>query len=199
MIYIKHRQNRIDQLKKLDITYGTEIDVRSYAKQIVLSHESFKENVKFEKWLKYYNHKFLIINVKEEGIEKKLISILKKNKIKNYFLLDVTIPMIIKLNKVNFFNIAIRISEYENLSNINKFNIMNKWVWIDTFNNKIPISLRNIINLKRKSYKLCLVSPELIYKRKKSIDKIILKNIKLINKFDAICTKFPSYWEKLIK
>ena len=39
----------------------------------------------FKKWIKYYKHALLIINIKEEGLEESILKILKENKINNYF------------------------------------------------------------------------------------------------------------------
>lgn len=197
MIYVKHRQNKIFDLQKLDSEYGAEIDIRSYNKKLIIHHEPFIKGNDFEKWLKNYNHKFLIANVKEEGIEKKIISILNKYNIKKYFLLDVTIPMITKLNINKYYNIALRVSKYENILNIANFNKNNKWLWLDTFDNKIPINYEKIIKLKKNNYKFCLVSPELITNNKEDIIFLSNKYNRLIKRMDIICTKFPEYWESL--
>ena len=36
---------------------------------LILNHEPFENGVLFEKWLNEFNHKYLILNVKEEGLE----------------------------------------------------------------------------------------------------------------------------------
>ena len=195
MIYVKHRQNKIFNIKKLNPKFGAEIDIRSYNNKLIIHHEPFMQGEDLEKWLKNYNHKFLIANIKEEGIEKKIISILNKHNIKKYFLLDVTIPMINKLNNSNFYKIALRISKFENLLNITNFNKRNKWLWIDTFDKKFPINIKDIILVKSNNYKLCLVSPELITNNKNDIEIFYKKNFKMIKKIDIICTKFPEHWE----
>ena len=75
-----------------------EVDVRDYKNKLVLSHDPFKDGENFIKYLKYFKHKFLIVNIKSE-IETKVFKILKQKKITNYFFLDITIPFIIKLYK----------------------------------------------------------------------------------------------------
>lgn len=195
MIYVKHRQNKIIDLFKLNTNYGAEIDVRSSKKKLVIHHDPFNEGEDFEKWIKNYNHRYLIVNIKEEGIEKKIISILNKNYIKNYFLLDVTVPMINKLNQSKFYKIALRISKFEGYLNIFNFNNKNKWLWIDSFDKKFPINNKQILDAKNKKFKLCLVSPELITNNKIDINFFYNKNKKLIQNMDMICTKFPEYWE----
>ena len=64
MIIIKHRVNSIEDLKKTSNKYGVEIDLRSYGQQIIVDHEPFRKSITFIKWLRFYKHKFLILNVK---------------------------------------------------------------------------------------------------------------------------------------
>ena len=78
MIIIKHRINRINQIKNTSKDYGVEIDLRSDLKTIYLHHEPYKKGAKFTQWIKEYNHKILVLNVKEEGLENKIIKVLKK-------------------------------------------------------------------------------------------------------------------------
>ena len=39
-----------------------------------------KEGELFKKWIKNFNHRLIVLNVKEEGLEKKILKILKKIK-----------------------------------------------------------------------------------------------------------------------
>ena len=110
MILIKHRINKIEDLKKIPKTLGVEIDIRSKNNDLILHHDPFSKAIKLNKWLKCYKHKIIIANVKEEGIEKKIIKIFKKHKITNYFLLDVTTPKIVEITSKGFKKIALRVS-----------------------------------------------------------------------------------------
>mgnify|MGYP001406597621 FL=1 len=85
MIIIKHRVNSIIKLKNTPKNFGVEIDLRSDLNNIFLNHDPFKKGELFEKWIKFFKHKLIILNVKEEGLEPKILSILKKNKVKNFF------------------------------------------------------------------------------------------------------------------
>ena len=76
MIIIKHRINTIRNLNKTDKNFGVEIDLRSDKKNIYLHHDPFKKGVLFKKWIKYYKHKIMVLNVKEEGLEKSILKIL---------------------------------------------------------------------------------------------------------------------------
>ena len=72
-----------------------------------------------DNWIRKYNHKFLIINIKEEGLEKYIIKILKNKKIKDFFFLDQSFPFLIKTLNSNETRCAIRFSEYEDIKTIN--------------------------------------------------------------------------------
>lgn len=187
MEIIIHRVNKIKNLENIPKNFGVEIDLRDYNKELVVQHDPFKRGDVFEKYLKKYKHGTLIIDVKSERIEQEAIRLLKKNKIKKYFFLNSTYPMIIDLTKKNIRDIAIRISDYESFDNIQKFKKNCKWIWLEIFDN-FNISKKQVIYLKNKSIKICLVSPELhnkpnnIKKIKQFIKK---KNIKIT----AVCTK----------
>ena len=75
MIFIKHRVNKIRDLKKLNKEYGVEIDIRSNGKNLYLHHDPYKKGESFIKWLRYYNHNVIVLNVKEEGLEDQIIKI----------------------------------------------------------------------------------------------------------------------------
>ena len=46
MLIIKHRLNTIKKLEKLNYDYGAEIDIRSYNREIIISHDPFKKGRK---------------------------------------------------------------------------------------------------------------------------------------------------------
>ena len=85
MYYIAHRINTIKQLKKLDKKYGIEIDIRDNGKNLIVVHDPFKKGVLLTSFLKFYKHKILIANIKSERIEDKVIKVLNKYNISNYF------------------------------------------------------------------------------------------------------------------
>ena len=194
MIIIKHRVNTSKELKKLSINFGAEIDLRSKNKDIYLHHDPFKKGELFSNWIKYFKHKLLVLNVKEEGLEQKIVSILKKNNIKNFFFHDQTFSSLLK--NMNKTKVSIRYSEFEDLKKINKLFNSIKWIWLDNFN-EIKINRKFYSFLKKKKVKICIVSPELVKKsRSKEIKKIksYLKKNKYI--VDAVCTKNSKLWSK---
>lgn len=193
MIIIKHRVNKINDLKKLNKNFGTEIDIRSKNKKIYLHHDPYKQGVELKNWVKFYNHRIIVLNVKEEGLEKQIIKILKKTKINNFFFHDQTFSSLIK--SANFTKVSLRLSEFEEIKNLNKILKKIKWVWIDHFT-KFELSMKNYYLIKKNKAKICIVSPELVNKKNYKNKINILKQKIKKNKFniDAVCTKFPKNW-----
>jgi len=195
MIIIKHRVNTIKDLKKTDKNFGVEIDLRSNQSDVYLHHDPFKKGELFDKWVRSFKHKMLILNVKEEGLEDKILKILKKNKIKKFFFHDQTFSSLLK--NMTKTHVSIRYSEYESLQKTNYLFKKIKWIWIDNFN-KIKLEKKFYQELKKNKVKICLVSPELVkIKRKKEIKKVISFLKKNNFKIDAVCTKKPKLWSSL--
>ena len=191
---IKHRVNNLNNLKNTPKKFGVEIDVRSYKNKLILNHEPFLNGENFDEYLNQFDHRFLIINVKEEGIEKRIFQLIKYFKIKNYFFLDSTIPFSLKMNKIK--NKSLRISDIENVNfNSSKIKSFN-WVWVDYLNERYSLKKKELSILKKLKIKLCLVSPELV--NNKFHPKILFDFIKIYNFVpDAICTKKTNYWDKI--
>ena len=185
MIFVAHRVNTLSHLKKIDKSFGIEVDLRDNFNGIYVQHDPFKKGILFDEYIKYFNHKFLICNIKSERIELEVARILKKKKIKNYFFLDSSFPMLVSCIKKKLLNQSLRFSKFENLPNTSFFNSV-KWIWLDTFDG-LPSD--NIIKMiKNKNKKICLVSPELhkIKVSKKKLKFFLKKNFYHI---DMICTK----------
>ncbi|MDQ1911646.1 hypothetical protein RAC89_14645 [Paenibacillus sp. GD4] len=188
MNFIAHRINSVEQLKDVPMHLGVELDLRDHKDgRIIIHHDPFTEGECFEEYLKQYKHGTIILNVKSERIEHKVLELIKKYNIKDYFFLDSSFPMIFNLVQNGEHNIALRYSEYESLESVLLMQNKVKWVWVDCFT-KLPIDKNSYQTLKEAGFKLCLVSPELqgrpedIPNYKKNLEK---ENIV----FDAICTK----------
>ena len=197
ILIINHRINSSSQLSKINTNQGVEIDLRSNMQNIYLNHDPFKTGELFSKWIKKFKHKLIVLNVKEEGLESKILNILKTNKVNNFFFHDQTFSSILK-NK-NKTKVSIRYSEYEKIENKNKLFDKIKWLWVDNFT-EIKIEKKFYLFLKKKKVKICIVSPELVKKKRlNEIKKICLylkKNNFLI---DAVCTKKPKYWIRCLE
>ena len=192
MIIIKHRVNTSKELKKINKNLGVEIDLRSHKNDIYLHHDPFKIGELFTKWIKNFNHRVIVLNVKEEGLENKILRILNNKKIKNFFFHDQTFSTMLKNMKKT--KVSIRYSEFEDLKKKNKLFRHIKWLWIDNFS-EVKIDKKFYSFLKANGVKICLVSPELVKKNRTKEIKSIIKYLKK-NKFkiDAVCTKKPKLW-----
>ena len=196
-LFICHRINNSDELEKVQETQGIELDLRDKGEKIILCHDPFGDGEDFEDFLKKFNKKLIILNVKSERIEYKVLELLRKYNIKEYLFLDSSFPMIYQLNKINEKNIAIRFSEFETIESVEKVKNMVKWVWVDCFND-FPLDQKSYTTIKKLGLKICLVSPELQGHDITMVDTI--KNIIDSNNFhiDAICTKYYNIklWNK---
>lgn len=194
MDIVIHKINTIQELKYIPKKYGVEIDVRAYKKKIVLSHEPFINGEDLKNYLNFFFHKLLVINIKETGIEKKVLNLLKKRNIKNFFLLDLEFPFYFRAKKKDFRNTSIRFSQFESINTVQNYKNKIKWVWIDTYK-KFPITKFNIKILNY--FKKCLVCPER-WGRPGDINKYISKIKKNKYKIDAVMTsiKYATQWEK---
>ena len=185
--FIAHRVNTVEELKGLPLEYGVELDLRDDGDDLVLQHDPFKSGELFEDYLKHYQHGTMILNIKSERIEHRVLELIKKYGIDDYFFLDSSFPMIFLLSNQGENNCAVRFSEYEGLDTILAMAGKIKWVWVDCFT-RLPIDPASYDKLKSAGYKICLVSPELqgrpedieLYKARLEKQGII---------FDAICTK----------
>ena len=198
MIFIKHRINTLEQLKETSPKYGVEIDLRSYKKDLILNHEPFENGVLFEKWLTEFKHKYLILNVKEEGLEERCISLMNKFRITNFFFLDQSFPMLIKTALGGNIKTAVRFSSFESIDTVLKFKGIVEWVWIDYYE-MYPLNKEIIDLIKRNNFKICLVSPELQGRSNKTILKAQTSIISFKKNINAVCTKNISLWESFYK
>lgn len=197
--FIAHRINSIEELKKLDSQYGVELDLRDLGDRLILRHDPFGDGEDFEEYLKHYHHGLMILNIKSERIEHRVLELIKKYNIKEYFFLDSSFPMIYLLSSAGESNTAIRFSEFEGLDTVFAMQSKVQWVWVDCFT-KLPITKESYALLKAAGFKLCLVSPEL-QKRDQDIESYrdYLQKEGIV--FDLICTKSYNVgrWENTTK
>lgn len=197
MEFISHRVNTVKDLKNTPIEFGVELDLRDNIDgSIYINHDPFVQGENFEDYLREYQHGMMILNIKSERIEYKVLDLLKKYKIEKYFFLDSSFPMIKALTDQGESNIALRYSEFEGIDTIKLMSGRAKWVWIDCFNS-FPLEESIYLKLKDMGYNLCFVSPELQGQPEKIeeyADNIKKRNIN----FDAICTKLYNIdgWKK---
>ena len=194
MDVILHRVNTKNALIKIPVNYGVEVDIRTKGNRLILQHEPFKNGEDFEEWLKFYRHKFIILNVKEEGLEGYVTNLMEKFKIENYFFLDQSFPFLIKISDSNT-RCSVRISEFESIYTAISLSGKIDWVWIDCFS-KFPLTKEQVQSLRIDfGFKLCFVSPELQGRMSVMHVKKFIQELRSLDIHgDAVCTKFPELW-----
>jgi len=83
MIIVNHKVNSLKKLGNTPLSCGVEVDLRDYENKLLLNHEPFSDGLAFEEFLKHYNHKLLILNIKSEGIEERALKLISKYNIKD--------------------------------------------------------------------------------------------------------------------
>ena len=175
--------------------FGVETDIRDLNGVLVISHdiptlydtEIITLDCFFELYKSFNIDPPLALNVKSDGLQEKLLELIIKYEIKNYFVFDMSIPDTIGYIKKGL-KVFSRQSEYEQTpAFVDKID----GVWLDEFNShwikpdKISDHLEN-------NKKVCIVSPEL-HKRDKSYEwqeyKSISKTISSGN--IMLCTDLP--------
>jgi hypothetical protein len=194
MIVIQHRVNQIDLLQRTPKHLGVEVDVRSNLEELYLSHDPFVEGASFTEFLDHFDHSFIVLNLKEEGLEGRCVELLLSRGIGNYFFLDQSMPFLIKRGLAGIKDGACRISEYESLSTVNNLLPFCQWVWVDSFSSE-SVSFETLTHLRSLGLKICLVSPELHgMDRQGEIELLVSLTQGLDFQIDAVCTKFPEKW-----
>lgn len=197
MKLISHRRNTVQQLNATPKKYGVEVDIRSYGEQLIIHHDPFVLGESFEEWIAAYQHGTLILNVKEEGLEGRLITLMQSHGIDDYFFLDQSFPFLVKWAKAGEHRCAVRVSEFESIETALTLAGKVDWVWVDCFTH-FAFSRLDSQRLKNAGFKLCLVSPELQGRDDKVeiplLAKILIERDILA---DAVCTKRPDLWEQL--
>lgn len=177
MLIIRHRINTLEALESVPSEYGIEFDVRD---GLVVTHDHRGTGPTLREFLQKAHHAFYIVNIKCEGIEHEVLALLREFNIDNFFLLDCSFPMMIRLSNSGETRIAVRLSEFESIETVWAMKGRADWVWIDCFTKFVPYETL------RGEFKLCIVSPEL---QGRTEDAPTLRNV------DAVCTKRPDLWK----
>lgn len=85
MKLIAHRRNTLAELRATPIEYGVEVDIRSIGERLIIHHDPFVDGEDFIAWLAHYRHGTLILNVKEEGLEQRLLNLMAEQGIGDFF------------------------------------------------------------------------------------------------------------------
>jgi hypothetical protein len=194
MRFIAHRINTAAQLRQTPQEYGVELDLRDRGERLIVQHDPFADGEDFEVYLRDYRHGLMILNVKSERIEPRVLELVRKHNIRDYFFLDCSFPMIRYLVAQGEHRIAVRFSEFEPIESALALAGQVDWAWIDCFT-KMPLDSTSYARLKP-HFKLCGVSPEL---QGRPVETIAAYAQQLAPfPLDAICTKRPDLWQQAI-
>lgn len=195
MKLIAHRRNTVSELLATDPKYGIEVDIRSEGGRLIIHHDPCVVGEFFDEWIRVYRHGTLILNVKEEGLEARLIALMQTEGITDYFFLDQSFPFLVKWSKAGEQRCAVRVSEFESIETALTLAGKVDWVWVDCFTH-FPLSEQDAKRLKEAGFKICLVSPELQGRDANAeipLLALLLKERNILA--DAVCTKRPDLWE----
>ena len=195
MKLIAHRRNTLAQLLETDTRHGVEVDIRSEGPRLIIHHDPFVAGESFDEWIAAYRHGTLILNVKEEGLEARLIALMAQHGIEDYFFLDQSFPFLVKWSRAGVRRCAVRVSEYESVETALTLAGKVDWVWVDCFT-RFPLETGDAARLKQAGFRLCLVSPEL-QGRDAAAEIPALRALlrERAIEADAVCTKRPDLWE----
>ena len=194
MRFIAHRRNTIEELIKTPHEYGVEVDIRSEQGKLIIHHDPFSLGADFEGWLKHYQHGTLILNVKEEGLEARLIELMQRYRVTDFFFLDQSFPFLIKWSQLGERRCAVRVSEFESLETALSLAGRVNWVWVDCFT-RFPLMGDQAERLQKAGLRLCLVSPELQGRHAETEIPTLIEFLKQQGIVaEAVCTKRPDLW-----
>ena len=194
-MFIAHRINQLDETVAADVfgdADGIEFDIRDTGGEIVVQHDPFLSGQLFTDFLKFCpSNKFYIVNVKSEGIERRAIADLEACGITQFFLLDCSIPMMVKLGREGERRLAVRFSEYESLATVEAMAPFVSWVWVDVFT-LLPLTTYVETSIRNLGLKICLVSPELQGQQDKVVEYKTLLAKRGVT-IDAVCSKLYNW------
>lgn len=194
MKLIAHRRNTVAELIDTPRSLGVEVDIRSRGDLLIAQHEPYVDGTDFAIWLDSFDHGTLILNVKEEGLEERLLKLMNEREIEDFFFLDQTFPLVVKWAALGETRIAVRVSEYESIETVFAVSGMCQWVWVDCFSN-LPVTSAEATRLKEAGFRLCLASPELHGNDPEIlIPKIRSEVLRRGVEVDAVCSKRPDLW-----
>jgi hypothetical protein len=192
---IAHRRNTIALLAETPVDLGVEVDIRSEGAELVIHHDPFVvDGLRFEEWLDGYRHGTLILNVKEEGLEDRLLALMAARGIEDFFFLDQSFPFLMRTARRGEKRCAVRVSEFETVETALTLAGQVEWVWVDCFT-RFPLNRDQATRLRDAGFKLCIVSPEL-QGRTDPAEIQAMRALMLAEGIapEAVCTKVPQHW-----
>lgn len=145
----------------LDEGFGLETDIRDFEGELVISHDMPTGSpMHLDRLLHYYRSggyvSTIALNIKADGLQKKLRQMLEKYSVSQYFVFDMSIP-----DTLSYLNAGmhtfVRRSELENHPELSR---RSQGIWLDELTGPW-IDARTIIEESKGADTLCIVSGEL--------------------------------------
>ncbi|HMV67491.1 MAG TPA: hypothetical protein PKA64_11625 [Myxococcota bacterium] len=193
MIVVAHRRNALADLAATPAELGVEMDVRCRGDRIVVAHDPFEDGPDLDAWLDAYHHALLIVNLKEEGLERYVLPRLADRKIEAFFLLDQSFPFLLRTLRSGERRVAVRVSELEGVETALRLGGQAAWVWLDGFHG-FPVGQEAVRALRGAGYRICLVSPELHGRERAEIEGYRESARRAGALGDAVCTRAWGAW-----
>jgi hypothetical protein len=190
MFLIEHRVNTVEKLRRVPLDRGIEVDVRDYDGTLRCVHDPLLTGSPLEELLADFKHRFVIFNVKCDGLERQIETLAASHNIEEYFFLDVANPSLVQYVGRGGRRVAVRFSEYEPIEFALAFRGQAEWVWIDCFTH-LPLDPVSY-GLLKQHFKICLVSPELQQHSRSKIQDFRQQLVGM--EVDAVCTDYCSDW-----
>ena len=190
MLLVEHRVNTLEHLLRVPTERGIEVDVRDYEGELRLAHDPQHGAERLEDLLAAYRHALIIFNVKCDGLEGRILELVAKYGVKDFFFLDLAPPTLVNLTRLGVRQAAVRYPEYEPLELALAFAGKADWVWVDCFT-RLPLDLETYRRL-RQHFRICLVSPEL-QKHPREMIRSFRQKLREMP-IDAVCTDFCEDW-----
>lgn len=158
---VEDKNSKIAFVRSFKSGFGTEVDVRDCSGDLVISHDPPEgQCLKFEDFLAVYKEFGeglpLALNIKSDGLQKKLKSALRSFEIENFFVFDMSIPDMV-LYLMDGFPTFTRQSEFEPVATLLK---RVQGVWIDCFERNW-YTHETILDHLKAGKAVSIVSPEL--------------------------------------
>lgn len=177
--------------------WGIETDIRDYKEELVISHDIATNNdYALEFLLQQYvtscTQATLALNIKADGLSKKLAELILKYNVSNYFVFDMSIPETLRYLNEELI-VFVRYSEYETANE--ELYERCQGIWLDIF--KSTWYDDNFVNLHLSNKKkIAFVSPELHGRNEESLWKMIKENNWNQSSQTMLCTDLPDAAKK---
>lgn len=190
----QHRVNDPERLRSIPEEHGVEIDLRSDGSRVVLEHDPFVGGPTFDEWLDAYRHAFIVLNIKEEGLESAVLAALADRGIERFAFLDQSFPFLVRLLRTGDTRMMVRVSEFESPRTALTLAPRPDWIWVDSFGGAWP-EPATLGELALAGFRLMVVSPELQGRPpEEEVPGIRARFRQAGVGLDGVCTKRADLW-----